>query len=146
MKKAFLILVLCISGSLAFGQTESLEMKYDTTRLDTNFNISVWGTEPPWSIEFKGLQAMIQLSDTMIACNLHDRRWTNGFTNESVDTYVFSDSNGELYTLILVKDPECHCGYDMGELEPDTKAYLIADYKKIAWTWLGCARISDRPL
>ncbi|MCB0795825.1 MAG: hypothetical protein KDB88_13915 [Flavobacteriales bacterium] len=142
------IVLLLLSGHGSRGQTEPPITRYDMTRLDTNFTIHAWGTEPPWSIAFKGSQATghyLNGVDSSMTFTLFDRIENQGFTNEYVDTYRFVNVSGEQITLMLVREEEGSCTYDMGEGEADTSAYLLTHFGNKPWMLLGCARIDERP-
>jgi hypothetical protein len=148
MKKVNLLLLLLTIYNLGLGQVESDSMMYDTTSLDRNFHISAWGVEPSWNFDFIGTIASGHLangSDSLMTFTLIDRISNQGFTNEYVDTYTFESSSGETVTLILVKNDECPCGYDMGEGESNISAFIQTNFDGKSWMLLGCAKINSRP-
>jgi hypothetical protein len=114
--------------------------------LKTHINIQIWGAEPGWELYFVDNQLTGYLPNGEDSCAfvLQDRVSNLGFTNESVDSYTFHGESGEKLFLMLVKEDECSCIYDMREGESNVRAYVMIELEEEKRMLLGCARIVNR--
>lgn len=138
MKKFHILLfLLSLSGELLSQKPSNID-----------YDISAWGSEPGWEFIFKGNNAAFNLfdnPDSSMNYMFVNRISNQGFTNEFVDTYLFESANGDLLTLLLVKNDECPCTYDMGEGESNINAFLQTNFNHEPWMLIGCAKIDKRP-
>lgn len=143
MKIAIYIFLFVIT-MISYGQDD---LSYDTTRHETNFDIEIWGAEPGWELHFEEdqLTGTIPNGKDSSFYMLVERISNMGFMNTTVDSYIFQTEEGKELTLILVKEEECRCGYDMREGEADTRAYVLINVGGKKRMLLGCATIKKRP-
>jgi uncharacterized membrane protein len=113
---------------------------------DSTYNIKAWGSEPFWTFEFKDTIATYNSNsghDSTKTYFLLENIYNVGFTNEYVDTYIFTSTKNESLMLILVKDNDCPCGYDMSG-NSNLSAYIYLTDNKRKAMLLGCAKIISR--
>ncbi|MFI5204621.1 MAG: hypothetical protein ACHQF2_09015, partial [Flavobacteriales bacterium] len=66
-----------------------------SAQTDSTYHIKAWGSEPFWTFEFTGTQAAYNSGngiDSTTTFSLSEHISNDGFTNESVDSYVFTSS------------------------------------------------------
>ena len=132
---SFLTLVIVLCSRTTFAQT------------DSTYNIKAWGSEPFWTFEFVDTLATcssIYGDDSTKIYSLSEHINNAGFTNESVDTYIFTSTKNESLMLILVKNEDCNCGYDMSDGESKISAYIYITLKQQRVMLLGCAKIISK--
>lgn len=109
---------------------------------DTFYSIKAWGSEPFWTLEIHDSVATFQIIDeSNVNYNLVQRISNMGFTNESIDTFLFGSETGDTMKLTLVNQQECVCGYDMSDGKSNSIAILFFNTKNIYLQYLGCASI-----
>lgn len=141
-----LTVLLLVYTSLGWSQSDSLVQTKKHTSLEEHINIEIWGAEPGWKVTFLDNQLSGYLPNVKDSCSflLQERISNMGFTNEYVDTYTFQAESGEQLVLILVKEDQCKCVYDMREGESNTRAYVLIEMGEEKRMLLGCARIDEQ--
>jgi uncharacterized membrane protein len=109
---------------------------------DTLLTIKAWGSEPFWTLEIHDSVAIFQIIDELnVTYKLVQRIPNMGFTNESIDTYLFRSETDDEMKLTLLHQSECACGFDMSDGESKTIAIIFFNTKNTYLQYLGCARI-----
>lgn len=125
-----LILITLVSGLEAKSQS------------DTSLLIRVWGSEPFWRLELDAYGASYNSGsgvDKNQTFSIPNTISPEGFSDENVSTYLLTGAKGESAVLILVRNEECACAYDMSDGKSKLSAYFYLEIDKRKILHIGCA-------